>query len=263
QESYKQTQLNFPPPAEPHPSASRVRELRKAWQEAYPSLPPDKVQLLAFLGYEPSQWSALHSYLSSEDMWKKWQQELSIHQAVQRAKEAADKLYERVQSIRMYVRRIEDVPLQKVSLQESLSTTISFYKPLMRKIEVSLEMPEETLYVTASPARLEQVWANLIQNAIQAMPEGGKLQIRLAAIEGHKAQVLIQDSGKGIPPALKEAIFEPLFTTKAPGEGTGLGLPLCRQIIEGYGGTLRLLHSEPGCTLFGVELPLTARAEKA
>lgn len=130
----------------------------------------------------------------------------------------------------------------------------------MRSLQLLVELPPEPLYVLASPARLEQVWANLLQNAIQATPPGGQIQIRLQTAEGH-AEVFFQDSGKGIPSTHWKAIFEPLFTTKAPGEGTGLGLPLCRQIVESYGGTLELLHSEPGFTLFRVRLPLTSPAE--
>jgi signal transduction histidine kinase len=246
-----------PLPAETRPTPARFRELRQAWQTAYPALSPLLIQQAALLGYTPDQYPALERWLNNPEHWEKLQKSLSFHQALQRAQEAAERLQARLQAIRTYVRRIAEQPLTQVSLKESLQHTLDFYRPLMRKVEATLEAPAQPLYVEASPARLEQVWANLIQNALQAMPEGGILHIRLQAV-GDKAQVLIQDSGKGVPPHLREKIFEPLVTTKAPGEGTGLGLPLCREIVESYGGQLRLLHSEPGYTLFGVELPLAS-----
>lgn len=245
----------IPLPREPRPSAGRLRELRREWQERHPQLAPIHVQHLAALGYVPEQLEEIASYLESEEKWSQLIHLVQLKQALVRAAEAADKLHARVQSIRTYVRGIEDSAPAPVNIADSLKATLDFYRPMMRKVEVELFFPSEPLYVCASPARLEQVWANLIQNAIQAMPDGGKLILRLER-QADRAWIYIQDTGKGIPPHLREAIFEPLFTTKAPGEGTGLGLPLCRQIVESYGGQLRLLHSEPGYTLFGVELPL-------
>ncbi|MCX7606756.1 MAG: HAMP domain-containing histidine kinase [Bacteroidia bacterium] len=256
------TRPPLPRPNEPRPSPTRLRELRTAWLQAHPTLSPKDIQQVASLGFTPDQWPIIAPFLQDEEKWNQFQAWLSAEVALLRAQEAADRLHSRVQAIRTYVRGIEDLPTTSLSLAESLHSTLAFYKPLFRQIEATLEVPEEPLYVSASPARLEQVWANLIQNALQAMPEGGKLTIRVEK-EGEKARILFQDTGKGIPPALWETIFEPLFTTKAPGEGTGLGLPLCKQIIESYGGNLRLLHSEPGFTLFGVELPLTSPGEKA
>ncbi len=245
----------LPQPAEPRPSALRVRELRQQWQATYPHLPPVQIQQLALMGYTPDQIETLRPYMESTQKWESLLRTLKLHQALRRAAEAADKLYDRVQSIRTYVRGIEDSSPLPIPLADSLKATVEFYRPMLRRVEVQMDFPEEPLYVRASPARLEQVWANLIQNALQAMPDGGKLSLRIEP-KGEKVWVYIQDTGKGIPPHLREAIFEPLFTTKAPGEGTGLGLPLSKQILETYGGTLKLLHSEPGYTLFGIELPL-------
>ena len=100
------------------------------------------------------------------------------------------------------------------------------------------------------------MWTNLIDNALQAMPDGGTLRIRTAR-EDDCVLVEIGDSGSGIPPELRDKIFEPFFTTKPVGEGTGLGLDICYRVItQRHGGDLRVV-SEPGDTRFQVRLPLT------
>lgn len=260
-ESLPAQRENIPIPSEPRPSAQRMRALRDLWQAAHPRLSPAQIQQLAAVGYIPDQWSALQPYAEDPQKWETLLSSIRLSQALQRAAEAAERLHSRIQSIRTYVRGIEESTAVPIALAESLRATVDFYRPMLRRVEVELIFPEKPLYVCASPARIEQVWANLIQNALQAMPDGGKLTLRIEEKQGY-ACVYVQDTGKGIPPHLREAIFQPLFTTKAPGEGTGLGLPLCRQIVESYGGNLRLLHSEPGYTLFGVELPLCEVQEK-
>ncbi|MCX7979432.1 MAG: HAMP domain-containing histidine kinase [Bacteroidia bacterium] len=257
EEKLRRLRPEMPLPLEARPGPEQLRALRQAWQAAHPELPPPQIQRLALLGYTPEQWPAIAHYLTDEATFSVWEQWLLFGQALGRAKEAAEKLYGRVQAIRMYVRGMEAAPTEKVLLQENLQKAIAFYKPLLRRVQVHFEAPPDPLWINAHPARLDQVWANLIQNAIQAMPDGGELFIKVR-VAGEKVEILFQDTGKGVPPSLREAIFEPLFTTKAPGEGTGLGLPLCRQIVEGYGGQIRLLHSEPGYTLFAVELPLAS-----
>jgi two-component system NtrC family sensor kinase len=112
----------------------------------------------------------------------------------------------------------------------------------------------------ADPHQLHQVIVNLVTNAQQALrevPPPRRLTLTTCADPGHPGVVLeVADTGPGIPPTLQAQIFEPFFTTKPPGVGTGLGLPLCRGIIEGHGGRLSV-QSQPGQgTVFRMTLPL-------
>ena len=117
------------------------------------------------------------------------------------------------------------------------------------------------------PEELHQVWTNLIYNAIQAMQGKGRLEITVSspqAAEGSPQDILVQitDSGGGIPDDIKAHIFEPFFTTKAAGEGSGLGLDLCRKIIERHQGRIDVA-SRPGRTTFSVCLPLRPPSQPA
>ena len=113
-----------------------------------------------------------------------------------------------------------------------------------------------------NPAQIQQVLLNLIINARQAMPQGGDLRVSVGTEpSGRMAEVRVADSGTGIPPAVLKHIFEPFFTTKTGPDsggqgGTGLGLPMCRQIVESHKGRLRV-ESRPGKgTVFTLRLPV-------
>jgi signal transduction histidine kinase len=107
--------------------------------------------------------------------------------------------------------------------------------------------------VVAVRDQVLQVFLNLILNALDATEEGGTIEIRTER-EADRLQVRIQDDGAGIAPSDQIKLFEPYFTTKTT--GTGLGLFVCRNIVEGAGGSIRLLRSVPGETTFVVALPL-------
>ena len=113
--------------------------------------------------------------------------------------------------------------------------------------------------VPAHPAELNQVWTNLIDNAVQAMNGAGTLTIKTYREDDHLV-VAVGDTGPGVPDELKKRVFEPFFTTKPVGEGTGLGLDISyRIVVNGHGGDIRL-ESAPGDTRFLVRLPLTEPA---
>jgi signal transduction histidine kinase len=113
--------------------------------------------------------------------------------------------------------------------------------------------------IPAHPAELNQVWTNLVDNAIQAMQGSGTLTIRTAR-DGERVLVEVVDTGPGVPPDLRRRVFEPFFTTKPVGQGTGLGLDISyRIVVNRHRGDLTLI-SEPGDTRFQVRLPLTEPA---
>jgi signal transduction histidine kinase len=100
---------------------------------------------------------------------------------------------------------------------------------------------------------LNQVWTNLIANAIEAMPEGGQLRIRTCH-DPRDVVVEIEDNGPGIPPGVLPHIFEPFFTTKGVGEGTGLGLDTALRAVRKHGGEMSV-QSRQGATAFRVSIP--------
>lgn len=141
-----------------------------------------------------------------------------------------------------------------VDLQAGIETVLSLYRGQMRQ-GVVLERSYAPLPAVPGDAdALMQVWTNLLLNAVQAMQGRGRLRIETLSLRG-EAVVRITDSGPGIPPALRDRIFEAFFTTKPAGEGSGLGLHICRQIVERHRGRIAV-DGEPGCTTFEVRLPL-------
>ena len=110
--------------------------------------------------------------------------------------------------------------------------------------------------VTADPKQLEQVFYNLLANAVQAVSEAGKIMVRTALSGPGLVEVQVADDGPGISPEQRGRIFEPFFTTKPPGEGTGLGLSICSGIVKDHCGEIAVT-SEPGQgTVFTVTLPV-------
>jgi signal transduction histidine kinase len=145
-----------------------------------------------------------------------------------------------------------------VDVHEGLKSTIMMLKHKITasgKITLVKDLATDLPKVPAYPAELNQVWTNLIDNAVQAMPDGGTLTIR-TRLEPDDVLIEVCDTGTGIPKELQERIFEPFFTTKPVGEGTGLGLDISYRVIaQRHGGDLRV-QSVPGDTRFQVRLPL-------
>jgi len=140
-------------------------------------------------------------------------------------------------------------------LRQGIDTTLTILKHKLKKKSVDVKRDYgDVPPVPAFGGDLNQVWTNLLDNAIDAVPKGGHITIR-SAKEGDQAMVEIVDNGPGIPQELREKIFEPFFTTKEVGQGTGLGLDTTYRIIRDHRGDIRF-ESEPGHTQFRVYLPL-------
>jgi signal transduction histidine kinase len=111
---------------------------------------------------------------------------------------------------------------------------------------------EDSATVVVDPAMIRRVLVNLVSNAIQAMPKGGKLTLRASRSDG-KTLIRVRDTGNGMTQEVMEKLFQPLFTTKA--KGTGFGLPVCKRLVEAHGGEI-VVESEPGKgTIFTITIP--------
>jgi len=130
------------------------------------------------------------------------------------------------------------------------------------RIEVRTELRGEVVAVPLPPGRVQQVVMNLCCNARDAMPAGGTLELAVR-VHGNRATLRVRDTGMGMTKEVRRRVFDPFFTTKGPGRGTGLGLAMCREIVLGAGGEMRV-ESTPGeGTLFEVHLPREAQPEPA
>jgi signal transduction histidine kinase len=154
--------------------------------------------------------------------------------------------------------QMDRAPFQVIDVHELLdSTLVMLARKIGDKIKIVKEYDRSLPPLPAYAAELNQVWTNLIDNAVQAMSGEGTLTIRTYR-EDECVVVGIGDTGSGVPPEITARIFEPFFTTKPVGEGTGLGLDISwRIVVKKHHGDIRV-ESEPGDTWFLVRLPLTA-----
>jgi signal transduction histidine kinase len=146
---------------------------------------------------------------------------------------------------------------QSIDVHDGLnSTLIMLSRKIGDQVTVVKDYDSSLPKVPAFAAELNQVWTNLIDNAVDAMHRCGTLTLRTAR-DGDQLLVEIGDTGPGVPDGMRQQIFEPFFTTKPVGEGTGLGLDVSwRIVVNRHGGSMRVI-SEPGNTRFQVRLPLT------
>lgn len=157
--------------------------------------------------------------------------------------------------------QLDRAPYQEINVHELLKATLVMMNAKIPKgIKVVKEFDPDLPAVPAYAAELNQVWTNLIDNAIGAMGESGTLTLRTGRENG-RVFVEIADTGPGIDPAIRPRIFEPFFTTKPVGEGTGLGLDISyRIVVNKHHGDIRVT-SRPGDTRFRVLLPIAPEAD--
>ncbi|CAM3307192.1 ATP-binding protein [Kibdelosporangium persicum] len=170
--------------------------------------------------------------------------------------EAGQRIEALVAAARSYT-NLDRAPEQDIDLVEGLEATLAMHAPNLAGIRIRRDYADLPL-VPVHPGELNQVWTNLIDNAIDAMNGEGELRIS-TRLEGGCAVVEIRDSGPGIDPDVLPSLFQPFFTTKDIGRGTGLGLYLSRNIITQHHNGSIDVTSVPGDTRFTVMLPLPRR----
>ena len=159
-----------------------------------------------------------------------------------------------VRAIKEYT-YMDQTPLQNVDIVKSLETTLTIMNhKLKHGVAVKRDYQKIPLLVNSFGSELNQVWTNLIDNAIDAMHGTGELRVRTYR-DSDCVVVEIADNGPGIPSDVQPHIFEPFFTTKGVGEGTGLGLDTVQRIVKKHKGDIQV-SSKPGDTRFQVWLPL-------
>jgi signal transduction histidine kinase len=164
------------------------------------------------------------------------------------------RISELVGSIRDYT-FMDRAPRQEIDVHDGLeSTLIMLGHRLRRGIRVEREYDRSLPRIPANGSELNQVWTNLLDNALDAMNGGGTLRLHTAR-DGDQVLVEIGDDGPGVPTDLRTRIWEPFFTTKPQGEGTGLGLDVSYRIVVAHRGDIAV-ESEPGDTRFQVRLPV-------
>jgi len=154
---------------------------------------------------------------------------------------------------------LDQAPVGRVDVRIGLEQTLVILRHRLRDIEVRTEIADDLPPIEAYGSELNQVWTNLIDNAVDAMDGRGALTVRAEAertAEGAGVRVTIADSGSGIPPDVRARLFEPFYTTKEPGKGTGLGLHISYGVVARHGGRIEV-DSAPGDTRFTVTLPPT------
>ncbi|WP_214322363.1 ATP-binding protein [Nonomuraea sediminis] len=180
---------------------------------------------------------------------------VEISQMLGEITEATERITSLLSSAKQYS-QMDRAPFQMVDAHELLDSTIAIFRgKIPPDINVVTDYDRTLPEIPAYAGELNQVWTNLIANALDAMGSQGTLTIRTAHDED-EAIIEIGDTGPGVPDAIKDRIFEPFFTTKTVGHGTGLGLDISYRIVAGrHSGELKV-RSVPGDTWFEVRLPL-------
>jgi signal transduction histidine kinase len=235
---------------------SKNEEMIQSWLEK--NQVQDAWQLAAVLAEMSFQISWLESLLHQtdeifSDALRRIVCQISARKLTKEIESGTGRISELVTAMKEYS-YMDQATVQDVDVHQGLENTLVMltYK-LKHRITIEKHFDATVPHIYASGSELNLVWTNLIDNAADAMKDGGKLTIRTTS-DANAVLVEIHDTGAGIPAEIQHKIFEPFFTTKKMGEGTGLGLDTVYRIIQKHHGNIRF-ESQPGNTLFQVRLP--------
>jgi signal transduction histidine kinase len=217
---------------------------------------------LVSLGYDPGQLEPISETFLGESFptvihWIDCT--YTIHRLLAEISHGSSRISEIVKALKSYT-YMDQAPIQMVNIHEGLDNTlIILQNKLKTGVTVHRNYAGDLPHIQAHGSELNQVWTNIIDNAIAAMKGQGELTLRTFA-ENQWVVVEIEDNGPGIPEAAIPKLFDPFFTTKPPGEGTGLGLYISHNIISQKHKGKIVITSSPGRTCFKIKLPITLEA---
>ncbi len=162
--------------------------------------------------------------------------------------------------------RQDGLKRRKMSIKEVMENTLRLLRKQaeLSNVKVELDLSKDVPYVNVDPNQMKQVFINVLNNALHAMPEGGRLRIGIQAVkpDGRPpwVEVAFTDTGMGIPAEKIDRVFDPFYTTKDIGEGTGLGLSVSQRIVEEHGGSMEVRSQVGAGSTFTVKLPTASVA---
>lgn len=183
---------------------------------------------------------------------------LTTESLVDEIQTASSRIAELVTSIKAYSHMDSDPSMEFVNLHKGIKSTLTMLKFKFKKkrIELVKDIDPNIPHIKALEGELNQVWTNLISNALDVLPEDGSGKLTIRTYRRRDNLCLeFEDNGSGVPEDIQSRIFEPFFTTKGIGEGTGMGLDIVRRVLKRHGGTVAV-ESVPGKTCFRVCFPL-------
>jgi signal transduction histidine kinase len=211
-------------------------------------------------GLDPQWLSELTAKISKESqtLALNWlDARLNLQSLVRIVDQSTGRIGELVKAIKSYS-HMDESPVQEVDIHEGIESTLTMLGYKLKNVQVIKAFDLSAPRITAYGSELNQVWTNLIDNAIDAVNGQGKICVATFA-EDNQLVIEVMDNGRGIPPEVQSRMFEPFFTTKGVGSGTGLGLLISHKIVaDRHGGEIEF-ESKPGETRFRVRLPLTRK----
>lgn len=212
---------------------------------------------LVSLGYQDFDLDELEEIFPEEALVVilKWVGTLfSIYSLLEEIHQGTSRIGEIVKSLKSYV-YLDQAPVQLVDLHEGLDNTLVMLRSKLKTgVKVERDYDETIPNIQGYGSELNQVWTNIIDNAVDAMEESGTITIR-TKLEESWVLIEIEDTGPGMPKDVQEKIFSPFFTTKPMGKGTGLGMNISFNIIQKHKGEIKVF-SRPGKTCFRIHLPV-------
>lgn len=212
-------------------------------------------------GFTEEDFETIENCLKPKDLLPviNWlNQVLTTEKLVTEIQDASQRINDLVMSVKGYTHMDQAPEKKKTNIHIGIKNTLTMLNHKLKKNNIDVEkafddnLPEPEVFVS----ELNQVWTNLIDNAIDAMQNSDKRQLKIETVkDGQFVNINVIDSGSGIPEEIQDQIFDPFFTTKAVGEGTGLGLDVVQQIIQQHNGSIKV-ESKPGETKFKVCLPI-------
>ena len=206
--------------------------------------------------------AAMKTYLAGAKLLLQRRRPEEALSSFQRIDDLIERMTAITRQLKSYVRK-GGTAVEAIDAKDAISNALSMMEPQLRRrdLRIVTSLPREPLRVMADPIRLEQVLINLIRNAHDATRDVERPEVRIIASGGEQVTITVRDNGHGI--ADFDRLFEPFYTTKAPGDGVGLGLAISSGIINDFGGRLTARNGRSGGAVFEISLPALGKARAA